>query len=81
MPGAPEIDRLVRQLQGSPKLAAAAAGASLRVLPLHGSLPAGAQARVFERAGRGVVKIVCATNGGCGRAGGKILGKFKRVGA
>jgi ATP-dependent RNA helicase DHX57 len=61
-PGAPEIDRLVRHLSSSPRLAAAAAGASLRVLPLHGSLPAGHQARVFERAGRGTVKIVVATN-------------------
>jgi hypothetical protein len=62
MPGAPEIDRLVRLLSSSPRVAAAAGGASLRVLPLHGSLPAGHQARVFERAGRGVVKIVVATN-------------------
>lgn len=62
LPGAPEIDRLVRVLQSSPRLAAAASGASPRVLPLHGSLPSGAQARVFERAGRGVVKVVVATN-------------------
>lgn len=63
LPGAPEIDRCVRQLSASPRLAAAAPpGAALRVLPLHGALPAGAQARVFERGGRGVVKVVCATN-------------------
>ncbi len=62
LPGAPEIDRLVRALSGSPKVAAAAGGDQLRVLPLHGALPAAAQARVFERAGRGVRKIVVATN-------------------
>eukprot|EP00883_Tetradesmus_obliquus_P006330 jgi/Sobl393_1/16814/SZX72388.1 len=62
MPGAPEIDRLVRQLQGSAKLAGAAGHAGLRVLPLHGGLPASVQARVFERPPRGVLKVVVATN-------------------
>jgi ATP-dependent RNA helicase DHX57 len=62
MPGAPEIDRLVRQLQGSAKLAGAAGHAGLRVLPLHGGLPAAVQARVFERPPRGVLKVVVATN-------------------
>eukprot|EP00775_Hariotina_reticulata_P004412 gene4412-4665_t len=63
MPGAPEIDRLVRQLQGSSRLTAAAGGAKgLRVLPLHGGLPAGTQARVFERPRPGVLKVVVATN-------------------
>lgn len=64
MPGAPEIDRLVRQLNNSSKLSSVISGhaASLRVLPLHGSLPPAAQARVFERGGRGVVKIVVSTN-------------------
>jgi ATP-dependent RNA helicase DHX57 len=63
MPGAPEIDQLVRQLQGSSKLTAAAGGAKgLRVLPLHGGLPAAVQARVFERPRPGVLKVVVATN-------------------
>jgi ATP-dependent RNA helicase DHX57 len=62
MPGAPEIDRLVRQLQGSAKLAGAAGHAGLRVLPLHGGLPASVQARVFQRPPRGVLKVVVATN-------------------
>lgn len=41
----------VRQLKASSKLAAAAGGDQLRVLPLHGSLPAAHQSRVFERWG------------------------------
>jgi ATP-dependent RNA helicase DHX57 len=63
MPGAPEIDRLIRQLNHSSKLAAAAGGAhGLRLLPLHGSLPASQQARVFDSVPLGVTKIVVATN-------------------
>ena len=42
MPGAPEITRLVRQLESSPQLRKAAQG-RLRVLPLHGALPSHAQ--------------------------------------
>jgi hypothetical protein len=47
MPGAPEIDRLVRQLQGSSKLAGAVGRGSggVRVLPLHGGLPPAVQVR------------------------------------
>eukprot|EP00879_Flechtneria_rotunda_P019881 GHRR01020897.1.p1 GENE.GHRR01020897.1~~GHRR01020897.1.p1 ORF type:complete len:959 (+),score=404.55 GHRR01020897.1:326-3202(+) len=62
MPGAPEIDRLVRQLQSSNKLAAAMGPNLLRVLPLHGALPPAVQARVFERPPRGTLKVVVATN-------------------
>ncbi|KAF8055672.1 DHX57 [Scenedesmus sp. PABB004] len=62
MPGAPEIDRLVRLLAASPRLAAAAGHGGVRVLPLHGGLPAGVQARVFERPPPGVLKVVVATN-------------------
>lgn len=42
MPGAPEITRLVRQLESSPQLRQAARG-QIRVLPLHGALPSHAQ--------------------------------------
>lgn len=38
MPGAPEISRLLRQLEASLKLKQACQG-RLRVLPLHGALP------------------------------------------
>eukprot|EP00878_Enallax_costatus_P012006 GHUV01012535.1.p1 GENE.GHUV01012535.1~~GHUV01012535.1.p1 ORF type:complete len:538 (+),score=178.81 GHUV01012535.1:448-2061(+) len=61
MPGAPEIDRLVRQLQTSSKVLAAA-GKGLRVLPLHGGLPPSVQSRVFDRPPKGVLKVVVATN-------------------
>lgn len=42
MPGAPEITRLVRLLESSPRLRQAAQG-RLQVLPLHGALPSHAQ--------------------------------------
>ena len=42
MPGAPEITRLVRQLESSSLLRQAAKG-QLRILPLHGALPSHAQ--------------------------------------
>ena len=42
MPGAPEISRLVRLLDSSPRLRQAAQG-QLKVLPLHGALPSHAQ--------------------------------------
>jgi ATP-dependent RNA helicase DHX57 len=46
MPGAPEIDRLVRQLQGSSRLSGAVGRAGgVRVLPLHGGLPSAVQVR------------------------------------
>lgn len=61
MPGAPEIDRLVRQLQTSTKVLAVA-GNCLRVLPLHGGLPPSVQSRVFERPPKDVLKVVVATN-------------------
>ena len=56
-PGAEEINRVCRALQGSPRLrstapAGATAGA-LWVLPLHGGLPPAQQARVFDRPPRG----------------------------
>lgn len=45
-PGAPEIDRLVRQLQGSSRLAGAVGRAgAVRVLPLHGGLPPAVQVK------------------------------------
>lgn len=62
MPGAPEIERLVRQLRGSAPLAAAAQGRPLVILPLHGGLPASAQAAVFETPPAGGIKVVVATN-------------------
>ncbi|KAK9809193.1 hypothetical protein WJX72_011126 [[Myrmecia] bisecta] len=62
MPGAPEINRLVRTLQNSGRLQQAAQGQTLRVLPLHGALPSAHQARVFESVPEGVRKIVVATN-------------------
>jgi HrpA-like RNA helicase len=54
-------------LQGSAKLTAAVnsgtgGGGGVRVLPLHGGLPAAVQSRVFERPPRGVLKVVVATN-------------------
>ncbi|KAL3157309.1 hypothetical protein ABBQ38_001539 [Trebouxia sp. C0009 RCD-2024] len=61
MPGAPEITRLVRQLESSQQLRQAAKG-QLRVLPLHGALPSHAQVRVFERLAGGMRKVVVATN-------------------
>lgn len=61
MPGASEIDRLVRQLQSSPKLAAMTCK-GLRILPLHGGLSPATQSRVFERPPPGVLKVVVATN-------------------
>lgn len=39
LPGAGEIDRLARQLRGSPQLKRAAEGQGFLILPLHGSLP------------------------------------------
>ncbi len=42
MPGAPEIARLVRQLESSPRLRQASEG-RCKVLPLHGALPSHAQ--------------------------------------
>ena len=42
MPGAPEIARLVRHLESSPRLRQASQG-RCRVLPLHGALPSHAQ--------------------------------------
>ncbi|CAL8471800.1 g11342 [Coccomyxa elongata] len=62
LPGAPEISRLVRALQGSSRLKQAASGQALRILPLHGSLPPEQQSRVFQKVGPGTRKIVVATN-------------------
>ena len=39
LPGSHEIGRLLKQLTQSPQLQAAAQGRTLRILPLHGSLP------------------------------------------
>ncbi|KAA6421632.1 MAG: putative ATP-dependent RNA helicase DHX57 [Trebouxia sp. A1-2] len=61
MPGAPEIARLVRQLESSPCIRQASQG-RCKVLPLHGALPSHAQVRVFERLPAGVRKVVVATN-------------------
>lgn len=60
-PGAEEIGRIVRTLQNSPRLAAAAPG-GVRALPLHGGLPPSHQARVFDRPPAGVLKVVVSTN-------------------
>lgn len=46
LPAPAEIDKLVRQLRTSSKLAAAAGADQLRVLPLHGALPATHQNKV-----------------------------------
>lgn len=62
MPGAPEIGRTVRAIEASPAVRAAARGAPLVVVPLHGGLSPDAQARAFERPPRGGRKIVVATN-------------------
>ena len=48
LPGAPEIARLVRSLQGSSALQRAADGQQLRVLPLHGALPPSQQVRLTQ---------------------------------
>lgn len=61
MPGAPEIDKLVRQLQTSRKLLEVG-GRGVRVLPLHGGLPPSVQSKVFERPPKGVLKVIVATN-------------------
>ena len=60
-PGAEEINRIIRTLQDSPKLAAASPG-GVRTLPLHGGLPPSHQSRVFERPPPGVLKVVVSTN-------------------
>lgn len=51
--GAEEINRVVRALQGSPRVRSAARGGALWVLPLHGGLPPSQQARVFDRPPQG----------------------------
>jgi HrpA-like RNA helicase len=48
MPGAPEIGRLVRQLERSGPLTNAAAGDRLRILPLHGALSPNQQVRQLQ---------------------------------
>lgn len=50
LPGAPEINRAMRTLMSHAPLINAAGGLQqLRILPLHGSLSAKDQARVFPR--------------------------------
>ena len=51
MPGAPEIARLVRLLESSPRLRQAAQG-RLQVLPLHGALPSHAQVPIHRHTPR-----------------------------
>ncbi|PRW33164.1 P-loop containing nucleoside triphosphate hydrolase isoform A [Chlorella sorokiniana] len=61
-PGADEISRICRTLSSSGRVAAAAGGGGVQVLPLHGGLPPSQQARVFNRPPKGTVKIVVSTN-------------------
>lgn len=56
VPGIEDISRVVRSLQMGE------ASKRLRVLPLHGGLPASQQARVFESVPASVVKVVVSTN-------------------
>lgn len=73
LPGAEEINKMIRQLQASNKLQQACRGGDkegkkrapdwdFRLYPLHGSLPPSQQTKVFERVPRGVKKIVVSTN-------------------
>lgn len=52
-PGAEEISKICRGLQGSPRVGRAAGGGGVWVLPLHGGLPPAQQAKVFERPPKG----------------------------
>ena len=63
LPGMAEIRRLQMHLLGSRACWQAAGGSGrLVVLPLHGSLGAEEQQRVFASVGEGVWKVVLATN-------------------
>ena len=62
MPGAPEIGRAVRAIEGSQEVRKALAGAALRVVPLHGGLSPAAQALAFDRPPPSCRKIVVSTN-------------------
>lgn len=51
--GADEISRICRTLSASGRVAAAAGGGGVLVLPLHGGLPPSQQSRVFNRPPKG----------------------------
>jgi len=59
--GQDEVDSVVRSLVDESRKQPRDA-MRMRVLPMHGSLPAADQLRVFERVSRGTRKIVVATN-------------------
>ena len=59
LPGWDEISRLKDLLESSPPFSDAA---RFRVLPLHSMVPSSEQRKVFQSPGRGVMKIVLATN-------------------
>ena len=62
LPGAFEIAKLQRQLEGSAVLQRALEGGRAIVLPLHGALPPAQQQKVFESYGPGCRKVVLSTN-------------------
>ena len=61
LPGAPEINSLMRVLRNSSQLESCTEE-TLIILPLHGSLSAQEQGKVFQRVPRGSRLIVLATN-------------------
>eukprot|EP00897_Mesotaenium_endlicherianum_P002934 jgi/Mesen1/2669/ME000167S01818 len=62
LPGMAEIRRMQSTLQGSRRISEMTPRRGLWVLPLHGSLSAEEQRRVFNRPPAGITKVVLATN-------------------
>ncbi len=62
MPGVVEINKLIRLLQDNWSSSIAASKVSPYILPLHGNLTPYEQRKVFDKASRGHIKIVVATN-------------------